>query len=234
MKNRSGSTHPLEVEGEGLDEVLQFLRLIWAIDHGLNRASKRMERDLGITGPQRLVLRFVGLLPGITPGRLASILCLHPSTLTVILRSLERRNLVKRRRSPSDGRSSLLKLTSVGRILQRPFSGTVESLVKEILSKFDAETIAKTRCVLSDLARILYDRFEKLSGVLTLFFVLIGVFVGSSAIGPRCSSASRRPGTRRQELCLEAPCHPHAAVGVASTLPVFIPPDRLLDLALIA
>jgi len=164
VKSRLRSTYPLETKVAGLDEVLQFLRLIWAIDHGLNRASKRLERELGITGPQRLVLRFVGRLPGITPGRLANILCLHPSTLTVILRSLERRSLVDRRRSPSDGRSSLLTLTSAGLSVQQPFAGTVESLVAECLTRFDPVTIERTRCVLSDLARALYDPSTVFSG----------------------------------------------------------------------
>ena len=43
-----------------LDPVLDFMRLLWSIEHGLQRLSKRMEAELGITGPQRLVLRVVG------------------------------------------------------------------------------------------------------------------------------------------------------------------------------
>ena len=66
------------------------MRLLWAVDHGLQRRSKRMAATLGVTGPQRLVIRIVGRFPGISAGRLASILHLHPSTLTGILRRLER------------------------------------------------------------------------------------------------------------------------------------------------
>src|ERR1700733_2332457 len=43
-----------------LDAVLDFMRLLWSIEHGLQSASKHMEGTLGITGPQRLVLRIVG------------------------------------------------------------------------------------------------------------------------------------------------------------------------------
>ena len=40
-----------------LDEVLDFLGLIWNVDHALQSLSKRMSSQHGITGPQRLVLR---------------------------------------------------------------------------------------------------------------------------------------------------------------------------------
>jgi MarR family transcriptional regulator, organic hydroperoxide resistance regulator len=36
-----------------LDPVLDFMRLLWSIEHGLQRMSKRMESEIGITGPQR-------------------------------------------------------------------------------------------------------------------------------------------------------------------------------------
>src|ERR1043166_5479874 len=49
-----------------LDPVLDFMRLLWTIEHGLQRMSKRMENVLGITGPQRLVLRVVGRYPDIS------------------------------------------------------------------------------------------------------------------------------------------------------------------------
>jgi len=38
-------------------DAIDFLRLIWAVDHALQRRSKSMAATLGITGPQRLVIR---------------------------------------------------------------------------------------------------------------------------------------------------------------------------------
>ena len=81
-------------------ETLEFMRLLWAIDHGLQRRSKRMAKTLGLTGPQRLVVRMLGRYPGISAGQLAQVLHLHPSTLTGILRRLERRGWLTRRRRP--------------------------------------------------------------------------------------------------------------------------------------
>jgi DNA-binding MarR family transcriptional regulator len=41
--------------------------------------------EVGVTGPQRLVLRVVGLFPGMSAGELATVLRVHPSTLTGVL-----------------------------------------------------------------------------------------------------------------------------------------------------
>jgi len=45
------------VTAAGLDDVLRFMRLIWAVDHELERVSKRMESRLGLTIPQSVLAR---------------------------------------------------------------------------------------------------------------------------------------------------------------------------------
>ena len=42
-----------------LGPVLDFLRALWALDHALQSASKRMETTLGVTGPQLSTLRVI-------------------------------------------------------------------------------------------------------------------------------------------------------------------------------
>src|ERR1700761_877276 len=86
---------------ESLGEVLEFMRLLWAVDHALQSNSKRMETALGVTGPQRLVIRLVGQRPGISAGELAELLHVHPSTLTGILSRLEQRGAVVRKPDPA-------------------------------------------------------------------------------------------------------------------------------------
>ena len=54
--------------------VLEFIRLMWAVDHELQRVSKRMVSQIGLTAPQRLALRFIGLQPQLTLGELAAVL----------------------------------------------------------------------------------------------------------------------------------------------------------------
>ncbi len=76
-----------------LDDVLRFMRLIWAIDHELERVSKRMEARIGLTVPQRLAMLLIARSPGILASELAEALHLHRGTLSGIVRRLDGRRL---------------------------------------------------------------------------------------------------------------------------------------------
>jgi MarR family transcriptional regulator, organic hydroperoxide resistance regulator len=126
---------PSVEDGADLGPVLEFMKQLWAVDHGLQTISKRMEAQHGITGPQRLVVRIVGRTPGISAGALAQILRMHPSTLTGILRRLETRGILTRKSDPNDARRALFGLTARGRKFDTLKSGTVEQAVKRILAR---------------------------------------------------------------------------------------------------
>lgn len=134
-----------------MGEVLELMRLLWILDHGLQSMSKRMSRNLGITGPQRLVIRIVGRFPGISAGKLANVLCIHPSTLTGILQRLEGRGVIYRKQDPCDGRRALLSLTKKGRGFDALRTGTVEAAVRRALSKVAGDKIVSAREVLEAL-----------------------------------------------------------------------------------
>jgi MarR family transcriptional regulator, organic hydroperoxide resistance regulator len=128
-----------------LGPVLDFMRALWALDHSLQSASKRMETRLGVTAPQRLVIRIVGRFPGISAGEVSEILHLHPSTLTGVLKRLEERGLVGRRADPADARRALLELTPRGREVDELRSGTVESAVRRALRRMPAASVRTFR-----------------------------------------------------------------------------------------
>lgn len=117
-----------------LGGVLDFMRLLWAVDHGLQATSKRMLATMGVTGPQRLAVRIIGRFPGISAGRLAKVLKVHPSTLTGILARLEARRLVTRWPDPKDARRALFGLTAGGRALNEIRAGTVEAALSRALA----------------------------------------------------------------------------------------------------
>jgi DNA-binding MarR family transcriptional regulator len=131
--------------------VLQFMRLLWAVVHGLERASKRMSREIGVTGPQRLVLRVVGLFPGLSAGDLATILHVHPSTLTGVLQRLVAQRLLARVEDRHDRRRAVLRLTARGTRVNRVTRGTVEAAIGEGLRGVSARERAIVRAVLSRL-----------------------------------------------------------------------------------
>lgn len=137
----------------GLGDVLGFLQLLWAVAHGLEALSKRMRQELGVTGPQRLVLRLVGRYGETSPSVLAEVLHVHPSSLTGVLRRLETAGLLRRVRDPSDGRRALLTLTPSGQALNREDRGTVEFAVRRTLRAASAGETEQARRVLTTLAR---------------------------------------------------------------------------------
>ena len=124
-----------------LGDVLDFMRLLWAVDHGLQSTSKRMESKIGVTGPQRLVIRIVGRQPGISAGGLAEIMHVHPSTLTGILKRLEQREMLTRRTDPNDARRALFALTPKGKEVDGIRTGTVEAAVRRGLSRLSDQQI---------------------------------------------------------------------------------------------
>ena len=135
MSNDGTPEEQEDDKGPPLGAVLDFMRLLWAVDHALQSASKRMEAAYGITGPQRLVVRIVGRFPGIAAGRVAEILHVHPSTLTGILKRLEARAILQRRSDPRDARRALFSLTNKGRKLDTVRTGVVEQAVRRVLAK---------------------------------------------------------------------------------------------------
>ena len=134
------------------DPVLEFIRLMWSVDHELHRISKRMVSQIGLTAPQRLALRFIGRNPGVTFGMLAELLHLHPGTVTGIVQRLEEIGLVARERSTEDVRRMHLTLTAKGRSVDRRRKGTVEAAVRRALADFNTARIAEASRVMERLA----------------------------------------------------------------------------------
>jgi MarR family transcriptional regulator, organic hydroperoxide resistance regulator len=140
-----------------LGDVLEFMRVLWALDHALNTTSKRMKTLLGVTGPQRLVVRIVSRFPGITAGQIAEVLHVHPSTLTGILKLLVRQGIVRRRADPRDGRRAVLGLTEKGRRIETAGVGTVEAAVTRVLSEAPPHHLDRAREVVERLTRALSE-----------------------------------------------------------------------------
>jgi DNA-binding MarR family transcriptional regulator len=140
-----------------LPDVLQFMQLLWAIVHGLQKHSKKMHSELGVTGPQRLVLRVVGLFPGVSAGALASILHVHPSTLTGVLQRLGDHGMLRRVADAGASRISLFWLTARGSRVNALRQGTVEATVVDALKAVSRRDRAGTQRVLAAIARRLKE-----------------------------------------------------------------------------
>jgi DNA-binding MarR family transcriptional regulator len=141
-----------DTEAKPLGETLSFMQLLWAVTHGLESASKRMHAELGVTGPQRLVLRIVGHHGRLSAGALAEVLHIHPSSLTGMLQRLEQAELIRRESDPFDRRRALIELTRRGMRLNDERHGTIEASIAAALAKMSKERLAGAKAVLRAIA----------------------------------------------------------------------------------
>lgn len=126
-------------------DVLEVMQVLWALAHALEARSKRMQRDIGVTGPQRLLLRVIGESPGCAPGVAARRLSLNPGTVSRLVSGLERSGLVRREMDSVDGRKQRLLLTSRGKTLNGHHRGTVEAAVRDTLAAADPSEVRLAR-----------------------------------------------------------------------------------------
>ena len=98
------------------DSVMIAIRkIIQAID--LN--SKKLVKRVGLTGPQLVILQEISSCEEMTAGEIARAVSLSQSTVTGILDRLQKRQLIRRRRSVGDKRRIMVGITDSGeRILE--------------------------------------------------------------------------------------------------------------------
>lgn len=140
-----------------LGPALDFLQRLWQLNHALEKLSSQMERRIGITAPQRMIIRCIGKYPGMAPSQLASILHLDPGTISATLSRLEDKGFVSRRRDSEDRRRVSLSLTAKGKKLDAPIGGTVESGMERLLVGALPRDITATRKLLEQLTSVLQD-----------------------------------------------------------------------------
>lgn len=113
-------------DSASLPESLRLLSLVWGLSAALTRTSLAMEDKLGVTGLQRFLLRFVGLAPGISCARLATVMSCATSDIESDLERLVARNLLS-------GGAPGYYLTGQGAGINSVMTGTVEQAVSKAL-----------------------------------------------------------------------------------------------------
>jgi DNA-binding MarR family transcriptional regulator len=153
MSNRASkrAVSDLPSDVPALPDSLEFLRMLWAVNHGIERNSRSMEETLGLTAQQRMVIRLIGHTDEIFAGPLAEILRVDPGTLSAAIKRLEKRGLVKRRADTEDRRRVRLTLSPKGKSLDRPADGSVESAVTKTLAELPSAKVKVAREVLAAL-----------------------------------------------------------------------------------
>jgi MarR family transcriptional regulator, organic hydroperoxide resistance regulator len=138
-------------------ETLQFMQRLWGLTHALEVRSKKMAKVLGVTGPQRLVVRLIGQAPKVPAGDIAHTLGIHPSTLTGILARLEKQGLIRREVDGTDRRKAKFELTAAGKRIDRERKGTVEAAIRRALTRANPAVVAST----TQLLALLVEELER-------------------------------------------------------------------------
>jgi DNA-binding MarR family transcriptional regulator len=141
------TTHSERTEPAG--ETLQFMQRMWELVHALDVRSKRMIEAVGVTGPQRLVIRIIGQKPNQTASQIATTLGKHPSTLTGVLARLLERGMITREADVVDRRRARFGLTAAGRKIDKLQKGTVEAAVRRALGRTSEANVEGMREVLA-------------------------------------------------------------------------------------
>jgi trehalose 6-phosphate phosphatase len=134
-----------------LGEALEIMRVLWAVDHALHQRSKKLRRTLGVTGEQRLAMRLALHAPGLSAGDLSSMLHIHPSTLTGMLKRLVKGGYMKAKADAADRRRLQLQVTAKGVKVLREAGPTIESSVAAALKATSDSDVATTRAFLERL-----------------------------------------------------------------------------------
>jgi DNA-binding MarR family transcriptional regulator len=91
---------------------------IYATHHAIGQVYQPLLSELGLTYPQYLVMIVLWEQDGLTVGELGARLDLASSTLTPLIKRLERQDLVVRKRDTDDERKVRVKLSKSGRELE--------------------------------------------------------------------------------------------------------------------
>lgn len=122
---------------------------VYALNLAFGRAYKPMLEPLGLTYPQYLVLVTLWAEDRQSVGQIGAALGLDSSTLTPLLKRLEKAGLLRRLRDADDERRVLISLTSDGHAM-RQRAGTVSACMAEAIGM----TLAEARQMQHGLARL--------------------------------------------------------------------------------
>ena len=131
----------------------EILRAIRRIVQSITIHSKHLYRQSGLTVPQLLCLRAVGLSqqPEVTAADVAREVQLTPATVTGILDRLERDGLIKRERRSRDRRKICLSITEAGRQHMQPATPTLHDRFVVRLMSLDEQ---QRRALLASLEHV--------------------------------------------------------------------------------
>lgn len=121
----------------------QICHSIYSATNALIRAYRPLLEELDLTYPQYLVMMALWEEDGVMIKRLVERTRLDAGTLTPILKRLEHKGLVSRRKSPQDSRQKLLYVSDKGMLLRDKAAGVPAALTCQVKMTLEEATLLK-------------------------------------------------------------------------------------------
>jgi DNA-binding MarR family transcriptional regulator len=131
--------------------MIELRKIIQAID----RNSKSLMRRVGLTMPQLIILHYICRQTEASVGVIAMNNSLSDATVTGILERLERRGLIAKRKSTSDRRRVLVKITETGKEMIKKAPPAMQEGFVNNFSKLDDWNQSMIYSALQQLADIM-------------------------------------------------------------------------------
>ncbi|MFX1276432.1 MAG: MarR family winged helix-turn-helix transcriptional regulator [Promethearchaeota archaeon] len=128
------------------DLFMELFYLVKKVEKQFNKIERKLLQERpkidkkNITPPQFFVLRILWYQDGFPLNHLAKLARCSRSTMTGIIDTMEKNGLIKRIPNPKDGRSTLVKLTNVGREL-RHYAPPLDTYMMEHCETFSKEEL---------------------------------------------------------------------------------------------
>ncbi len=119
---------------------------LYSASNAMIKAYRPFLREIEVTYPQYLVLLVLWEQGELNVRSLGEHLHLDSGTLTPLLKRLEAKNIITRRRDPSDERGRLIKLTPAGDALKVAATHIPASVAKTICLSVDELKELKSLC----------------------------------------------------------------------------------------
>jgi DNA-binding MarR family transcriptional regulator len=131
-----------------------LLKAIRRLARAIDIQSRRIDRELGLTLPQYIVLSAVRDLGNGTSREIATASDASPATVVGILDKLEGKELIERARSTTDRRSVHTRLTAAGEATLGRIPFPLGPAFESAFAALPVETRARTIAALNDLAAL--------------------------------------------------------------------------------
>lgn len=153
---------PLQDEPAGNEHLRDFSRslpmLLLQGHQAVMAVFRPMLREHGITEQQWRVLRALSTAEAVRISQLAALTLISGPSLTRILRSLEERQLIRRRVETSDQRAARISLAAAGRRLLHTVAPFSEARYRSIEERLGAQDLDQLYRLLAGLPRRLKGR----------------------------------------------------------------------------